>query len=439
MLRSRLQAVTIAVVAAGTLSIAPVFCAPLQVEIPAQNATQADMETVKARLLAAQIPTEPEALRALADAAAKARDALGADGKWPGLDYQNPGASDWGPSRHVEQVLLLARAYATPKQPLYRDAALRKKIDLGLDTFFAGNYLSANWWFNDIGVPSKIGVVLLLLEDSLSRQQREQGLTILKRSADNKPMRGATGANLSWLARVQLMRGLVLPSPELVADSFDTVWSEIKISPQKNDGIQADNSFHQHGALIYNGGYAGSFVNDVTAFMAYASGTRFAMPLAQQKILVDFVLEGQDWMAWGGDFDPSTRGRNITRQSDGKPSNWRQIGARLAGQTEVRRAELLELSRRQETGGKKLIGNRNFWNSDFMVHRRAGFYVSVRTHSRRTRNTDGSRKEGGPINREGRLSHHVADGATYILRRGDEYNAVFPVWNWTLVPGTTAE
>lgn len=74
-----------------------------------------------------------------------------------------------------------------------------------------------------------------------------------------------------------------------------------------------------------------------------------------------------------------------------------------------------------------------------MTQHRPGYYTSVRTHSTRTRNTDGASKTGGPINREGRLSHHVADGATYIWRRGDEYSGIFPVWNWNLVPGTTAQ
>ncbi len=97
------------------------------------------------------------------------------------------------------------------------------------------------------------------------------------------------------------------------------------------------------------------------------------------------------------------------------------------------------MAHRSEPDGKKLIGNRNFWDSDFMTQHREGYYTSVRMHSTRTRNTDGASKLGGPINREGRVSHHVADGYTYILRRGDEYDGIAPVWNWQLVPGTTAQ
>lgn len=358
------QAAALVVVGASVLSMGPVSCAPLETAPPTQNASSTDMDIVKARLIAAQIPTELGALQALAADATKARDTLGTDGKWPGLNYQDPGGSDWGPSRHLENVLVMTRAYATPGQALHGDAALREKINLGLDTFFAGHYRCANWWYNDIGVPSKMGVILLLLEDSLTPHQKEQGMASLELSATDKPMRGSTGANLSWLARVQLMRGLLLPSPELVGESFDVMWSEIKISPQGTDGIQADYSFHQHGPLIYNGGYATSFISDVTAFRAYARGTRFALPPERERVLIDFLLDGQDWMARGGDFDPGTRGRGITRDgsTDGKPPTWRQMAAALAQTSDYRKAELLEMSHRQETGGKPLVGNRNFWD-----------------------------------------------------------------------------
>ncbi len=288
-------------------------------DVPAQTSTAqdvTDMGTVKTRLLTAQLVTEPKALQTLTETASKLRDTMGADGKWADLVYADTGPGEWGPSHHLDNVLVMARAYATPGQPLYHDAALQQKIDVGLDSFFAGKYLNANWWYNDIGVPIKIGPILLLLSDTISPERKEQGLALLKRSADDKPMRGSTGANLSWLARIQLMRGLAQPSPVLVAESFDAMWSEIKISPQSADGIQADYSFHQHGPLIYNGGYGMSFIGDATSFLSYARGTHFALSADKEQILVNLLLDGQDWMARGNNFDPGVRGRDITRQGE---------------------------------------------------------------------------------------------------------------------------
>jgi chondroitin AC lyase len=33
--------------------------------------------------------------------------------------------------------------------------------------------------------------------------------------------------------------------------------------------------------------------------------------------------------------------------------------------------------------------------------------------------------------------YYLADGATYILVRGDEYKDIFPIWNWKKIPGIT--
>jgi chondroitin AC lyase len=34
---------------------------------------------------------------------------------------------------------------------------------------------------------------------------------------------------------------------------------------------------------------------------------------------------------------------------------------------------------------------------------------------------------------------HLADGCNFILRRGDEYKAIFPAWNWRRIPGITCQ
>lgn len=417
---------------------------PETVALAEQTDLDADLKVIKSRLLESQRVEGADALKALADNAMALSASLGADGKWADVNYADTSATDWSPSRHVENIVSMARAYATPGQPLYHQEALLQKINLGLDSFFAGNYLSSNWWFNDIGVPLKMGTILLLLDGTLSPQRKDQGLANLKRSADDKSMRKATGANLSWLARIQLMRGLAQPSSAIVADSFDAMWSEIEIAGPGGEGIQADYSFHQHGPLPYNGGYAGSFLNYATDFYSYARGTHFALPEAKERIVVNFLIDGQDWMSLGSRFDPSVQGRNITRMpapndTGATGPGWRQIAARWAEGTTWRHDELLAVAHRSDETGQKRVGNRHFWDSDFMVHHRPGYYASVRMHSTRTRNTDGASKGGGPINGEGRLSHHMADGATYILRRGDEYQSIFPVWNWKLIPGTTAQ
>jgi len=51
-------------------------------------------------------------------------------------------------------------------------------------------------------------------------------------------------------------------------------------------------------------------------------------------------------------------------------------------------------------------------------------------YSKRTKNTDS-------VSDEGILSEYIADGCMILMRRGDEYFNIFPVWNWQRIPGTT--
>jgi chondroitin AC lyase len=79
-----------------------------------------------------------------------------------------------------------------------------------------------------------------------------------------------------------------------------------------------------------------------------------------------------------------------------------------------------------------LVGNRHFWKSDYMSQRRPGYFASVKMFSDRLANTE-------QVNGEGLKSQHLADGCCLLYRSGYEYKNIFPVWDWTKIPGTTAE
>ncbi len=156
-------------------------------------------------------------------------------------------------------------------------------------------------------------------------------------------------------------------------------------------------------------------------------------------------------MIRGSTFDYSACGREITRK--GKGLRWRggidvpasqapmsggvnfaDAVVALSGLSVPRAREFAALSARirGDRSAPTLTGNRHFWCSDYMVHHRPEFFASVRMFSSRTVNTE-------LINDEGKQSHHLADGCTLIYRDGKEYRDIFPVWDWSKVPGTTAE
>ncbi len=109
------------------------------------------------------------------------------------------------------------------------------------------------------------------------------------------------------------------------------------------------------------------------------------------------------------------------------------VMAMLAAEPTPRQKELAGFAARLhgEAGAPEFTGNKQFWDSDFMTHRRAGYYTSVKMLSSRMQN-------GELVNNEGRKSMHLSDGANYLYLTGNEYANVFAVWDWTKIPGTTA-
>jgi chondroitin AC lyase len=98
-----------------------------------------------------------------------------------------------------------------------------------------------------------------------------------------------------------------------------------------------------------------------------------------------------------------------------------------------RAADLSALKKHIEGSGApySFLGNRYFWNSDFMTHQREAYYISVKMVSNRTVGTETS-------NGENLKACWLPFGLTWIVRRGDEYENIFPVLDWGRLPGVTS-
>ena len=68
---------------------------------------------------------------------------------------------------------------------------------------------------------------------------------------------------------------------------------------------------------------------------------------------------------------------------------------------------------------------------DYTLHVRPSYTFDVRMVSTRT-----MRCEYG--NGENLRTYFLSDGCTNIVREGDEYQEIFPVWDWRRIPGVTA-
>lgn len=380
--------------------------------------TDTDMQTIRQRLLAPLLASpDTGVVQGLLDT-------LTPDGSWPDVDYADQDRAYWKTSTHLRHLLLLARAWRAPVSPLRGDPVLCHATFSAFDFWLAGDFTNPNWWYNQIGVPGTLSQILLLLDPNLSPPQRAKGLEILGRAG-----LGMTGQNLVWVADITARRALLEDDPDLLQAAFCRIADEIRVTME--EGIQPDFSFHQHGDCLYSHGYGAGFATDCSRIAALLTGTRFAFPQEKVDLLTSLVLDGHQWFARGVYQDFGAIGREIVR-SGHTAAFLSPVAAHLLALPTGREPELRALTARLEDDtAPPLIGNRHFWRSAITTHHRPSFYASARMFSDRLVNTD------MPCNDEALQSHHIADGATCILRTGREYFDLFPAWDWRKIPGTT--
>ncbi|MEU7836067.1 polysaccharide lyase family 8 super-sandwich domain-containing protein [Nonomuraea sp. NPDC049129] len=404
---------------------------------------------------------------------------LGADGTWPDLDYADRGdGRNWAPLEHLSRTLSLALS------PQHHPSALT-----ALDAWRRRGPRSANWWYNEIAAPQLAGDALLLLADRLDPAERTAWGTWLAGCAGHGEM---TGQNLVWTQAVVLRHGLLVDDADLVSSAVARMATTLR--PTHGEGIQDDFSFHQHGAQLYSGGYGFALAADLGLWIYVVYGTPWAFGGTEVSFFTDFLLEGLQWAIHGGVFDFTTMGRNITRADAHRPTpDLRTAIRRLRVSGAPRQAELAAFEQRlaeaeqptaERTAGTTAepapnstpgatagpapgssagskasrlptgtegvqpaarteaarpaagpVGCRYYPRSDYLVHRRPGWSVSVRMSSTRTAPTES-------MNGENLRGRHLGDGVAPI-RVGDGpedgYRGVIPLWDWARLPGVTAE
>jgi chondroitin AC lyase len=427
-------------------SFRPLYAAPLQSN---PSPGLAAVQQIRERFVRSLLPTQPAAVDYLHEQAEKDASTLGPQGSWPDIDYTSLERSEWAAADHLDRVLRMAKSARTLRDAGRPDAALEAKINLALQWWTDHDYHNPNWWWNEIGVPMLMGQIGNLMLPQIPASEVDKMVAIMKRSDWRRvPW---TGANLTWGVTIEIARGCIQNDPFAVAQGYFRMYDEIKVVSQLQDGIQQDYSFHQHGAQLYNGGYGLDFASDVARFISYSWGTQYQITADKMAIFSSYLLDGERWMIRGSakGFDYSVIGREITRPATVPSLDNKSAGPIYPGLGEVygfahaltllaneptpHQQELQAFAAylRGDANAVAFTGNKQFWCSDYMAQRRDDYFTSVKMLSQRMLNAE-------LVNSEGKKSVHLSDGANFLYLGGDEYLNIFPVWDWTKIPGTTA-
>jgi chondroitin AC lyase len=354
------------------------------------------------------------------------------NGSWSDIDYSDRSRSTWDPSKHLTRINLALRGARHRDTTPEVSATMMDTACRALAFWLEERPESDNWWFNTIGAPSIHMKNLVMFGDDLERSHWDQTIEILAGVEISM-----TGQNRAWVSTINFIRGVLIEDAALMRLALDEILGEVKLSDGP-EGIQPGWSFHQHGPQLYQGNYGAHFLETVAPFVTLLAGTDFAMSKEHIELLTNLTLEGTSWMTWGSRMDYHVVGRFI---SSPHRSRWESAVLvepceHLAEVNEIAAKPLLafrdRLEEQIEAGDSAPLGNRYFWRSDFMVHRAQERYLSIRMSSTRTARSEA-------CNQEGLQNYHLGDGVTLFMQRGDEYDGIFPAWDWKRLPGVTCQ
>jgi chondroitin AC lyase len=351
-------------------------------------------------------------------------------GNWPDINYLDKTDSRWQPAEHWFRLVKLSVDYKNEKSGYYKNCLLKNAILNGIRYWIREKPKANNYWWDVIGVPGYLGSVLILMEDELDEFTLKGGVELLMLGV--KPAYydyhgKATGQNLLWIATAHLYAACLTNDQSGLERVFASVADEIVIT--EKEGIQPDYSFYQHGPQNYALGYGKGFSNTAVRFIYLANQTSFQFSQDKINIISHYILDGQQWMTRNGFLEYSAMGREISRQKIDKGNML--VSLRWMKEVDTLRAnEFYAYYQRlsESNTSNPLIGNKYFWRSDLMVHQRPHYYFSLKNTSSRILSSESGNGE----NIKGYFQGH---GTYYLVRNGNEYKNIFPLWNWRKIPG----
>lgn len=406
---------------------------------------------VRARALAAYVYPPADSLPALAAAVTASARALNASCFWPDIDYNDKTRAAWGAITHVDRVKDLAVAVSTPGSPVLDDAALLERMHCALDAwiFHYPVFTNPNWWYSWIGEPVLLSTIFLGLGVNRTTPAEQAALVKFSYNATWWVNDYGGGDNLSDMLKVELFRGLASANETAVAEAFSHLFATAAVSHVTTvgaEGVMDDLSYHFHGIQLLSSAYGDGWISTMLQQRGIAAGTRWALGAAGVRVLAQFLVEGDFALTFGRRWDFGTQGRGIDRP--GNNFGWSFSGAAMRelaadpGAAPYADGLAAFAAALDGTAPAQVATSKHFWTVDFYAHKRPTWGASFKGHGNNTLWSVVGSECDNSENTQGEL---LASGAINVYASAEpdnaveSYGAIFPLLNWTMINGVTAE
>lgn len=356
------------------------------------------------------------------------------NGSFSDVDYGSIQRTNWPPMIHIERLYNFSFAYTNPLNKYYKNDSLFHKIKKGLEFWHERNPNCNNWWYNQIAEPQHLGILLIQMRTGEKQLPTELENNLLERMRkDGGNPTKSTGANRTDIALHWIYRACLTENETDLKIALENVYSPITYTTK--EGFQHDNCYFQHGAQLYIGGYGDEILKGVTQVAMYTKGTKYAVSNEQLALLSKFMRETYFTTIRGQYMLFDVLGRSVSRPNSTKKAHTALFAKRMLEldptHSDEYKAIIERLSGKQPANYRLTPRHTHYFRGDYTLHVRPGYTFDVRMVSNRT-----SRCEYG--NGENLKTYFLSDGCTNIVVNGNEYTNIFPVWNWTRIPGVTA-
>ncbi|MFY0715317.1 hypothetical protein J1D01_16770 [Seonamhaeicola sp. NFXS20] len=359
------------------------------------------------------------------------------DGSWGDMQYGKTTLTNALTNNHLHRLWHLAAACTTTNHKRYDNLDYKTAIKKGLKFWYDSKSVDANWWFNKIYFPQRLGEILIYMRvfDGFIPQKAAKGidepeiLSLFTPTEIKDITQHSTGANAIDIALHYVYRGLLTENGKLLEDTKN------KLESVLTDNIKADMVYQDHGPQIMIASYGLVFCEGLIRLASYLANSPAAFNTKSENFskVIYFIKETQVSSTRGRSWDYSVLGRSVSRPN-AMYVNMEYLQT-LADFVDTKNAEIyldaLERLKGNAPPSYKIREfNKHYWVSDYTQHARSGYLFTVRNTSTRT-------AEGETGNGENLKANYLSYGANFMAIDGDEYINIMPVWDWSMIPGTT--
>lgn len=370
------------------------------------------------------------------------------NGIWEDIDYSDKSRALWQLEKHLDRIIDMSLYF----EKVQHSTSLRKQIVNGLRYYYAGHFHNDNWWYTKIGIPRRMLSLAYILDKDLPQDLHDSILTSI-RIIDSNDYPARPGGDriqvlsnhakaLLWQndgkASIRLFKKIEKEAEFAVVE--DTMYDAAGGAEVRNEwrpagrGMQADMTFHHRGDRV---DCTLTYGQELPSFFCYwadlLKDTPWAFTKQHIQFVVDYYLNSvcrhlvkYRW------YEPSAFNRELCRPWEREISN--TLTKKLISISNGYRLKDLMHVDDIQTNRVEFSDSwaAYFWQSDYFSFARPNFQTAVRMHSVRNANQEAAH------NLEGIKNHFRGDGSCMLSVQGNEYMGLQPVFNFSMIPGTTS-